>query len=459
MGRGSSWRRRVSLPATGLPVAGLLAAGLLAAGVAGAAAAEAPAGVAPLTLDRAIAAALERSPAVRTVDWKAAAARDQAGAVHRTRWGRLDAVASMSRFDEDRLLVPMSRQLLADGLPNAPFDRDQIHYGLTYEIPLYLGGKLAAGIEAARLEADRADVLREGTRWQVRFNVVSLYAGVQTLDGAVEAAGGLVETLQAVRRRLDLMVKTGKRPELDLLKVEDQLAEAQAQVAALRARRTKVAGLLLSLLGRDPAQPLTVAPLGEFDPRLDVSADSLRTLALASSPVAEAELASREAGSGVKAARADFLPSVVGQADYMAHHAGSLDRDPTTWQLSVGVKLPVFAGASRFAALSAARADRRAAEEGLKLARLQRRADLEEALARLQAARAASTAATARVSSATEAARSEQVRYDTGASTIEDLLRARTREQAARTALAQATGDLRVAAARINAVVETEVVR
>ncbi len=421
----------------------------------------APAAAEPLTLglDQAVALALDQSPAIKAVTYKAQAAEKNASAVGRTHWGRLDAIASVSRFDEDRLLVPMSSQLLAGGLPNAPFDRDQIHYGLTYQIPLYLGGKLSAGIEIAKLEAAKADALRQGTNWQVRYNVVSLYAGVQTLDGAIQSAEELIKTLEAMHKRLELMVENGKRPELDLLKVTDQLAEAQAQLAGLHAQRTKVAGMLLALLGENPGRPLTVIPLADFDPQLTVPDDSLKTLVLASSPVRQAQLTSRQAGSGIKAAHAGFLPSVVGQADYMAHHADSIDSDPTTWQLSIGVKLPVFNGTSRFAALSAAKAGRRAADEGLKLARLRSKADLNNALARLQAARTGLAAAKARVASATEAARSEQIRYDSGASSIEDLLRARTREEAAHTALAQATGELKTAAEQINAVVETEVIR
>jgi outer membrane protein TolC len=437
----------------------LLAAELLAVGAADAVAVETPTKSGPLTLDQAITAALDESPVVQSANWRATAAHDQASAVNRTRWGRLEAVASMSRFDEDRLLVPMSSQLLVNGLSNAPFDRDQIHYGLTYQIPLYLGGKLSAGIEIAKFEADKTESLRQGTRWQVRVNVVSLYAGEQTFDGSIASAEELVKTLEAVRERLDLMVQTGKRPELDLLKVEDQLAEAQAQLVDFQAQRTNVASLLLSLLGRDPTSVLNVAPLADFDPQLIVPTDSLKTLALASSPIRAAELTRKQAGSRIKAARADFLPTVVGQAEYLAHHAGSVDNDPTTWQLSVGVKLPLFTGTSRFAALSGAKANQRAADERLKLARLQRQADLEDALARLHAARAGLTAAKARVASATEAARSEQIRYDTGASTIEDLLRARTREEAAHTAVAQATGQLRIAAEQINAVVETEVIQ
>lgn len=437
-------------------VPGLLSLTLIAS----ASAQETAPAVGPLTLqlDQAIAMALEQSPAVKAVTYQAVSAHDKASAVNRTHWGELDAVASASRYEADRLLVPMTRQLLAGGLPNAPFDRDQIHYGLTYQIPLYLGGKLSAGIENAKLEAAKAAALRDGTTWQVRFNVVSLYAGVQTLDGALAASGELIQTLAAVHKRLDLMVQQGKRPELDLLKVQDELAEAQAEQAGLQARRVRVAGMLLALLGESPDRPLTVMPLADFAPTLTVSQDSLNTLAGASSPVRRAEFNQEQAGSGIKAARSGFLPSVVGQASYFGHHADDLDgSDPTTWSLSLGVKLPLFNGTSRFKDMSSAKARKRAAEEGLSLARLQRKAELNDALARLDAARTGLSAANARVAAAVEAARSEQIRYDSGASSIEDLLRAKTREEAANTALASARGELKIAAEQVNTVVETEV--
>jgi len=412
-----------------------------------------------LQLDQAIDMAMDRSPAVKAAEFAVRAASLKASAIKRTRWGRLDAVASAWRFDEDRLLVPMSSQLLADGLPNAPFDRNQIHYGLTFRIPLYLGGKLSAGIDIAKLEAAKAEAIRNGTLWQVRFNVVSLYSGVQTLDGTLKSSANLVQTLEAVQSRLQLMVQQGDRPELDLLKVQDELAEARAELAGLQAQRTRLAGTLLALLGQSANRALIVAPLLDQDPTFSVAVDSLKTMLLASSTVQEALLARDQAGSGIKAARSEFLPSLVGQADYLWHQAKSEDGDPATWELSMGVQIPIFNAGARLADLSSAKARKRAAEEAVKAARLRREADLIYALARLKASQAGREAARAGVAAADEAARSEQIRYDNGASSIEDLLRARTREAAAHTALARARGELMVAGEQINAVVEMEVVR
>ena len=149
-------------------------------------------GTMTLQLDQAISMALDQSPAVQGVTYKSQSAADQAKAAGRSRWGQLDAVASADRYEDARVLRPLSRELINGGLPNAPFDRNQIHYGLTYEIPLYLGGKLSASIEIAKFEAAKADALRDGTRWQIRYNVVSLYSGVQTLDDALKASSALI---------------------------------------------------------------------------------------------------------------------------------------------------------------------------------------------------------------------------------------------------------------------------
>jgi hypothetical protein len=66
-------------------------------------------------------------------------------------------------------------------------------------------------------------------------------------------------------------------------------------------------------------------------------------------------------------------------------------------------------------------------------------------------------AAKARVAAGIEAARIEQVRYDTRAGTIEDLLRARSREEAARAAQASARAELVIAAERLNTIAEKKI--
>ena len=410
-----------------------------------------------LTLAEAVAEALARAPALEAVTQQEQAARWKATAARRGRWGEIDVVAGYSRFQDDQIVRSISRQLLEGGFAGLPFDRDQWRYGLTAQVPLYLGGRLSASIAVASLQADQAAALLQGSRWQARFNVTSLYAATQTLEAVIQSTDGSLAALEETRQKLELAVRLGKRPELDRLKLADEIADAQGRRAAAAADAARVRALLLALLGRDPAGSLRLEPLSQQRTALETSRDELRALALAASPVERASLAAEQSRQAVRIARAGSLPSVVGRASHLWNDAPSVGAPLRTWELSVGAVWPVFTGGARAAERAAAGAAEQAAASALTRARLDQEAQLVEALARWDATGTALEAAGARVAAAREAARIEQIRYDTGAGAIDDLLRARARELSAGAALAQARGDGVVAAARLDSVCEKEV--
>jgi len=372
----------------------------------------------------------------------------------------VDAIGSYSYLNDDQLIRPLSSELLAQGMANLPFDRSQAQYGVAYQFPLYLGGKLNNQIRIARLESQKAESLLEGNRWQVRFNVASLYSTAQALDQVLVSLGEQIAALQQTKARLDEMVELGKRPEVDRLKVVDELEGVKGQRANVRADRIKVGALLLSVLGHDPAVGVTVDALPEKNPLLATGELSrLQAQAAGNSAVRSARLATEQADSGVKVARSEFLPKAYAGANYLDHTGTEIDRTLDTWGASVSVVFPLFEGNVRFKRMDAARQRQAAARESLTEVQLKVQAELQEALARLEAARTNLAAAQAQVAAASEAARIEQVRYDTGASTIEDLLRARAREEGAKAARASAQAGLVTAGERINTVVEKEVVQ
>jgi outer membrane protein TolC len=246
---------------------------------------------------------------------------------------------------------------------------------------------------------------------------------------------------------------------VDRLKVLDELEAARSQRAAVESDRVKVGALLLAMLGRDPAGRVAVDPLPGAIPKLDVPEAALTAGIENNSAVRSAHLAAEQAERNVRVARSDYLPKLYAGASYIEHTGTEIDRTLETWGASVSVVFPLFEGNVRGKRVAAAMERQAAAQEMLGQAKLKVQAELQEALAKLDAARVALEAARVRVVAAAEAARIEQARYDTGAGTIEDLLRARAREQGARAALATARGDLIIAAERINAVVEEEVVK
>ncbi|MBI4662970.1 MAG: TolC family protein [Verrucomicrobia bacterium] len=134
-------------------------------------AADAPAATdPPLSLKQAIDEALKSNPGLKSAGHQNRAAEGDASATARGRWGGLNAVGSYSYLNDDQIIRPMSSELVANGLAGVPWDRSQAHYGVSYDLPLYLGGRLNNQIQIVRLEARKSADLLEGTRWQVRFN-------------------------------------------------------------------------------------------------------------------------------------------------------------------------------------------------------------------------------------------------------------------------------------------------
>lgn len=442
------------------PVA-TVAAGLFPALTGSAWAADAPAMTNPppvihLPLAQAISEALSLNPALKAAGYQASAARHDASAAARSRWGGLNAVGSYSYLNDDQIIRSMSSELLANGFAGAPWDRSQAHYGVSYELPLYLGGRLNNQIQIARLEARKTAELQEGSRWQVRFNVISLYSTAQALDQAEAALDEQIGALTQTKTNLDEMVSLGKRPDVDRLKVVEDLEAAKARRAGVAADRRKVTALLLSMLGRDPAGDVLVDPQSAAlaarteEGALPVAVDN-------NSVIRGARLAAEQAARGTKLARGEFLPRIVAGANLLANTGTTIDRNEETWGVTVSASLPLIEWGSRFSKLNAARDRQAAAGEALRQTKLQTEAAWQDALAKFDAAQTNVVAAQARVAAGTEAARIEQVRYDTGAGTIEDLLRARSRAEESHAALASARADLVISAERINTIAEKEI--
>ncbi len=412
-----------------------------------------------LSLADAIHRALDDNPGLRAVAQEAHAADRAAAASFRQHFGDLQAVAWTSRYEDAQLLRPMSQDLLAGGFDNLPFAQSQVHYGLTFELPLFVGGRLLALSHLARLKADEAAALLEGTRWQVRANVTVMYAATQALTAATLAYEDEVASLEKTHTRVELMVQQGKRPEVDLLKATDALEEARAQLADAQAERTHVRALLLALLDYPADQAFELDPLPNEFPALPADGVDWNALLQGATPVATAGLRVQQARSGKHAARADFLPQVSVRGNLLEHAGSGVAGTQETWELTLQASIPVFTGGRRVAAYQSAAAAERAADLALRQTLLQQQAEIRGAVARRQAANEALDAARKRVDAADEAARIEGVRYENGAGTIEDLLRARTRASAAEAFLAKSKGDVLAASARINALVEREIVR
>lgn len=412
----------------------LLAAALLL-GAASPAAAVTPESV---TLEQAIEAALATNPGIDAVDARLKAAEARVSQAN----GALLPTVTLSGTWATGRLDPGGYFGLAaaDVQPRAAV--------ATLEQPLFAGGRILAGREAARAARGSAMAAAELVRAQLSAEVAASFAAVVTARREVHLRERQLAEVREIERQAVVRFRAGDAPSTDVAQAQARAAGAEAGLASARAAEAGAAArfrVLTSLaplnLGAIPTPPATAA-----------SRDEAVTQALAHSPaLAAADGAALAAEAQAKAARADWLPTVAGFAE------GSTARDQffpgyRGDQAVVGVRARwvLFDGA-RMGRIDEARASASAARADASAARREIEAETIAAYEGLAAARLMAEATLRQQQAASEALRSTRLEVKTGMKPQLALLDAERESLDADVAAARAEGGLLVAGWRLKA--------
>ncbi|MHB1539824.1 MAG: TolC family protein [Steroidobacteraceae bacterium] len=440
-----------------------------------AAAAQPPAEISrPLSLDQAIQLALERNPDIKS----AQRALEAAEAARRAALGKLfPQVQAMTWYQlfptEPALLLPgyMAVPSLAQvAAPTAQgsmqkmldFQRSEFQdgifnagVGLTW--PLYAGGRLAAGVRGAKAEANASRYRLEQVQQQMIFAVTQTYLGIGVTERTERAVEISVRQLREAKSNLQEFVRVGKKPRLDLLRVEARLEQTREVLAAVEAQLVTLQGNLRRLLDFNPAgAPL---PLAAGEPSEGVEIPPFAAAvgeALTMRPdyrALQAQLAAQRAR--LRAAQGARLPEVDLSARAWEAHGNRTGPGDAfrTWEpdseVMLSISVPVFTGGTLLSEVHRERARVEELNERLVALSQQVRLEVTQAYAALRAARTERSAARAAVASGDEAFRLEREKTAVGAGIVTDLLQAQAADLQARTDFYRAHAGVRIAETRL----------
>jgi outer membrane protein TolC len=384
-----------------------------------------------LTLDRAVGDALEHSRALSA----AKAGADEASAREddaRSRFfPRVSVTESWQRGDHPVFVFSSllaARQFAAPNFAidalNHPGPTGFFHGAFGIEQLIFDGGRLRAGVDAARSGRASADAAVEEMSAALALNVTRTYgqllrveSGRRAVDSALEAAR---EDVARAQRRRD----AGTVTEADVLSLAVHVADlrqraiqAEGDVAILRAQLNRLMGapVTRTFAVQEPAIAETAAPkdLEALIAEAEAARPELKRTAAAVS-LAEA---------GTRQARAAWMPQVAAQAGYQLDGTALTTRASSwivggevRWSLSTGGAEAAGARASR-GALARARAEDADARAAVQV-------DVLTALRHLESAQARQAVAAATVDQARESQRIIRDRYDLGLAAVNDVLRA-----------------------------------
>jgi outer membrane protein TolC len=410
----------------------------------------------PLSLDEAVAAGLEASPALHASRMKVESSTAKSREAAAVRLPSLKLSGGYTRLSE----VPPFEVVLPIFPDPIVVSRNYFNnYGLRLGVqqPLFTGFGLEAGAGSARMLERSAAQDLEKDRSDFVFAVKSAYWG---LARAREFEKVIDETIRQVREHLKdvrAFYDQGLLTKNEVLRAELELSNAELMRIDVRNAAEVALATLDSLLGLplDADVELTssaesqasLIPAGEL-PASGAIADGRPDLRAAEFRVKASEL-------GVKAARAGLYPQVFLTGNYYylrpnSRYLPARDEFRATWDVSLSVSFDLWNWGQTRSRADQARAQLAQAEDARKL--LEDQAALEVTQSRLAAGRARDMVRVAgqAVAQAEENLRMTRERFRQGVALNADVLDADVALLRARMSRTQAAIDLVLAQARLD---------
>lgn len=294
--------------------------------------------------------------------------------------------------------------------------------GLSASLELYTGGRRMAELTRARAETEASEAALIESRFSVILSTKRAFFEVLRADDLIRVAEARLqraqEDLEAAQRRQQVGSATSSdvlRAQLEVTNARQSLLQARNQRRTAAFNLGRLVGVTGEVHARRDAEELAVAPL-------PLSRDELVQLVLETAPsVRSAEAALQSAEAGVKAARAQYLPSLRASSGYnWFNQEATLSNGRTSWSLGLSLSYPIFNGFSREVALERSRVQATIAEIQREDARRAAIAELERVLGALALAEEQLALTEEAVRVAEEDLRVQQERYRLGVSTILD---------------------------------------
>lgn len=400
-----------------------------------------------LTLAVAIDIALRTNPLIRATTSGQELARAQIG---EARAGRYPIVQFGETFARSNNPVFVFGSLLEQGefgpqnlelnSLNGPHSLNNFRTSLMFRLPILDQRETSTRIKQADLDRQQADAQSESVRQQIRFEVLKAYYGMLVARAKKDAADEAATLAEADVKRSRDMFDTGIVVQSDLLAAEVQLAEFRQQQIQSEGDVTIAQAALNTALGLAVDTPQKVADELVEKSFNTVSQEESIRLALEHRPeLARARLTGQSAREGVRGARGKFLPrlDVFGGFGVSGSNLAGGSSDYT---VGASATFNIFDAGRKSRLAQAQTAEDMAAANQEHLAS-QIRFEVVRAYQQFVSARERLKVASRVVEQAREALRIVQDRYQSGLTTITEVLRADTTFVRARMTLLSARYD------------------
>lgn len=330
-----------------------------------------------LSLNDAVEMIMRESQDLKKADANLKKAQASLDAANANRWFQLDASATYMNMinvanpskSSSLNLPPAFGGLLSESLRD---QTDPIHIeipdnifmaGLSATQPIYTFGKIGNAVKSVRSAIKMSESSREMTRREVRYSAANMYWTAKMTDDIVKISRSDLQAARDAKRNLGA---AGRASRSNLVKIESDIATKEINLSDAEFNRDTAHRMLKILAGIDVDEELTLTD--DFP----VSFDALDAAKLTNTP--QWDILNQQVNmyeSKVRAARAEYLPTLAATASYnfmsmgreydtMFEHSGS---QSAYWGLAL--KVPIFNGGATRANATINAMDAEAARQDL----------------------------------------------------------------------------------------------
>ena len=363
--------------------------------------------------------ALKQSPVIKAAGLDVEAARESLRSSKGALLPRFDLNAAYMKENQAVPYIPAESMTIP-----AKFSEEVYSWNAYLRIPVYEGGRLTGLVALAEVERNVQSSRIAFTEQELVANIMNTFNKLLQLRELKKANIKSVEALERQKGNTELLVKAGRSANLELLRVDVQLAGEQQNLIKTGEAINRTRNLLALFMGIDAHDITDISgSLGKVGTITEQGKDDLiksrPDIVILSGKV-------KQAGKRVDIAGAKRYPAVALVGNYGNKAGTAIGDRKEVWEAGVVASINLFDGGIASADIRREQILQKRAEEELRLAELKATTEIENALSSFREATQRLEVAQKALDQSGEALRIEELKYKTGAGTITDVLLAQS---------------------------------
>lgn len=375
-----------------------------------------------MDLQQAVDTAMRNSPILKSAQADEEAAQAALKGAKAVLWPKIDLNASYLKENQPIPYIPAQ----AIDIP-ARFSDEIYAWGVFLRLPIYEGGRLVGQVKVSELEHLSQTFLRRMTSQDLVANVINSFNKCLQLKGLAAAYEASVSALRQERKDMEERFKLGRVPQVELLRMDVQLAAEERKLVAAQEGLNRSRNALAFFMGVEPSH--LTALKGELSPAeqpIKVAQSDLKVWVQARPDVAALRHRVEAERERLRVVKGKRYPSLSLVSDYGNRAGSGVSGREEVWEAGVMASLNLFDGGVISSEIVRQQASLTRAEEALRLIEFRAQREIEDAISSLNEAKARLKLADTGLLQAREALRIEELRYKTGSTNITDFLLAQS---------------------------------